>query len=147
MDEFLKKVHDGSSPMDGFLKEVQDSSSSIETPPDAGRGCQLGGKNYERLRKLLSELGPEDDFGGLRQEPRDGQGAIWVCEKHRKYSKETRDVVVMKWAEAKLRALSKSKSQNWAAGPWPYQAFWHSNKLFQKKKMLKKSSSYIPCKI
>ena len=67
--------------MDGFLKEVQESSSSIsqpqglETLSGAGRGCQLGGKNYERLRKLLSEWGPKDDFGGLRQEPRDGLGA------------------------------------------------------------------------
>ena len=87
--------------MEGFLKEVQESSSSIsqpqglETLSGAGRGCQMGGKNYERLRKLLSEWGPKDDFGGLRQEPRDGQGAIWVCEKHRKYSKETRNIMVM----------------------------------------------------
>ena len=87
--------------MDGFLKEVQESSSSIsqpqglETLSGAGRGCQLGGKNYECLRKLLSKWGPKDDFGGLRQEPRDGLGAIWVCEEHRKYSKETRNIMVM----------------------------------------------------
>ena len=29
-----------------------------------------------------------------------------------------------------LRALSKS--QNWPAGPWPHQSFWHSNELFQR---------------
>ena len=47
------------------------------------------------LRKLLSGLGPKNDFGGLHQEPRDGIGAIWVCDKHRMYAKDERFLKVM----------------------------------------------------
>ena len=81
--------------MDGFLKSIQEASGSIREPKDLsalsgpGRGYRVGGESYAYLRKILSELGPKDDFGGLQQEPREGIGAIWVCEVHRKYNKDT----------------------------------------------------------
>ena len=87
--------------MDGFLKGVEETSGSIRQPKGlsnlsgVGVGCQVGGESYAYLRKILSELGTKDDFGGLRQEPRDGVGAIWVCEKHSMYSKDTTKVMVM----------------------------------------------------
>ena len=87
--------------MDDFLKGFQESASSIRQPKGLGElsgvgvGYQLGGEKYEILRKHLLELGTTDDFGGLRQEPRDGIGAIWVCEKHRMYGKDTTSLRVM----------------------------------------------------
>ena len=87
--------------MDDFLKGVQDSAGSIHEPKglselsDVGVGYQVGGESYSYLRKHLRELGAKDDFGGLRQEPRDGIGAIWVCEKHSMYSKNTTSMKVM----------------------------------------------------
>ena len=87
--------------MDGFLKGIEDASGSIRQPKglssfsDACRGYQVGGESYEYLRKILSEVGTKDDFGGLRQEPREGLGAIWVCEKHSKYSKDTKAFNIM----------------------------------------------------
>ncbi|XP_022789661.1 uncharacterized protein LOC111329287 isoform X1 [Stylophora pistillata] len=82
--------------MDGFLKTVEETSGSIPQPKSLTgvsgtfRGYQLGGEHYEYLREVLSKLGTKDNFGGLRQEPREGFGAIWVCEKHSKYSKDTK---------------------------------------------------------
>jgi len=87
--------------MDEFLEGVEDSERDISHPRGiseqcgVGVGYQVGGEQYASLRKLLYELGPEDDFGGLRQEPRDGVGAIWVCEKHSMYTKDTTKVMVM----------------------------------------------------
>ena len=87
--------------MDGFLKEIQECSGSIPQPKGlekmsgVGVGCQVGGEKYALLRELLSKLGTKDEFGGLKQEPRDGIGAIWVCEKHRKYNKETTKIMIM----------------------------------------------------
>ena len=81
--------------MDGFLKSIQEASGSIRQPKDLstlsvpGRGYRVGGEGYAYLRKILSEFGPQDDFGGLQQELREGIGAIWVCEVHRKYNKDT----------------------------------------------------------
>ena len=81
--------------MDGFLKNIEDVSGSIRQPNDLstlsglGRGYQVGGESYAYLRKILSEFGTTDDFGGLRQEPREGIGAIWVCSVHSKYNKDT----------------------------------------------------------
>lgn len=81
--------------MDGFLKGIQQTSDSIRQPKDLstlsgpGRGCRVGGETYAYLREILSKFGPKDDFGGLQQEPREGIGAIWVCEMHRKYNKDT----------------------------------------------------------
>lgn len=89
--------------MDNFFKGVQESVNSIRHPKglselsvNAGiAGCQVGSEQYSYLRKLLSDLGPKDDFGGLHQEPRDGIGAIWVCDKHRMYAKDERFLKVM----------------------------------------------------
>ena len=87
--------------MDDFVKGIQESAGSIRDPKGlselsgAGIGHHLGGETYLNLRKYLCELGAKDDFGGLRQEPRDGIGAIWVCEKHSMYSKNTTSVKVM----------------------------------------------------
>ncbi|XP_078383909.1 uncharacterized protein LOC144666360 isoform X1 [Oculina patagonica] len=81
--------------MDGFLKSIEEASGSVRQAKGlselsgAGRGCQVGGESYAYLRKILSELGTKDDFGGLRQEPREGIGAIWVCAEHSKYKKDT----------------------------------------------------------
>ena len=80
--------------MDGFLKSIQEVSGSIRQPKELGalsgpcRGYRVGGESYAYLRKILSELGPQDDFGGLRQERREGIGAIWVCEVHSQYNKD-----------------------------------------------------------
>lgn len=88
--------------MDNFLKGVQESAGSVHQPKglsdlsaDVGIGYQVDGEKYAYMRKLLSELGPTDDFGGLLQEPRNEIGAVWVCEKHRLYAKETNQVKVM----------------------------------------------------
>jgi len=88
--------------MDNFLKGVQESAGSVHQPKglsdlsaDVGIGYQVDGEKYEYMRKLLSELGPTDDFGGLLQEPRNEIGAVWVCEKHRLYAKGTKQVKVM----------------------------------------------------
>ena len=88
--------------MDDFLKGVQESADSIHQPKglsdlsaDEKTGYQVSGEKYSYLRKLLSELGSTDDFGGLHQEPRTGIGAVWVCEKHRMYAKDTKEVKVM----------------------------------------------------
>ena len=81
--------------MDGLLKSIEEASGSIRQPKDLstlsgpGRGYRVGGESYAYLRKILSELGTKDDFGGLRQEPREGIGAIWVCAEHSKYNKDT----------------------------------------------------------
>ena len=89
--------------MDGFLKTVEETSGSIPQPKSLTgvsgtfRGYQLGGEHYEYLREVLSKLGTKDNFGGLRQEPREGFGAIWVCEKHSKYSKDTKAFNIMPW--------------------------------------------------
>jgi len=87
--------------MDDFLKGVEESARTIHQPKGlselsgVGVGYQIGGEQYAYLRKLLSELGPKDDFGGLRQEPRDGFGAFWVCERHSMYTKDTTKMMVM----------------------------------------------------
>lgn len=87
--------------MDGFLKSMQEVSDSIRQPKDLStlsgldRGYRVGGESYEYLRKLLSEFKTIDDFGGLRQEPREGIGAIWVCSEHSKYNKDTMAFTIM----------------------------------------------------
>jgi len=87
--------------MDGFLKRVEETSDSIPQPKDlsslsgTGRAHRLGGESYENLRKRLSEFRTIDDFGGLRQEPREGIGAIWVCSLHSKYNKDNVDFNIM----------------------------------------------------
>ena len=87
--------------MDGFLKTVEETSGSISQPKELTgvsgefRGYQLGGEHYECLREVLSKLGTKDNFGGLRQEYREGFGVIWVCEKHRKNSKDTKVFHIM----------------------------------------------------
>lgn len=87
--------------MDGFLKSVEEASGPIRQPkglselPGASRGYQAGGESYAYLRKILSELGTWDDFGGLQQEPREGIGAIWVCAEHSKYNKDTTAINIM----------------------------------------------------
>lgn len=89
--------------MDGFLKTIEESSGSIPQPKGltgisgASRGYQLGGEHYEYLREVLLKLGTKDNFGGLRQEYREGFGVIWVCEKHRKNSKDTKVFHIMPW--------------------------------------------------
>ena len=81
--------------MDGFLKSAEEASGSIRQPKGlselsgAGRGYQVGGESYAYLRKILTELGSKDNFGGLQQEARKGIGAIWVCTEHSKYKKDT----------------------------------------------------------
>ena len=73
--------------MDGFLKSIQEALGSI--PQSKDLAVLAGGKGYAYLRDILSELGPKDDFGGLQRELHEGIGAIWVCEVHRKYNKDT----------------------------------------------------------
>lgn len=81
--------------MDEFLKSIEEASGSIRqakhlsmlSGPD--HGYRVGVEYYAYLRKLLSEFRTEDDFGGLRQEPREGIGVIWVCAEHSKYNKDT----------------------------------------------------------
>ena len=91
--------------MDNFFKEVQESVNSIRHPKGLSEAsCQLMRESpvakWEAKTTLICEnnclrLGPKDDFGGLHQEPRDGIGAIWVCDKHRMYAKDERFLKVM----------------------------------------------------
>ena len=81
--------------MDGYLKSIEEASGSIRQAKDLStlsgpdHGYRVGVESYAYLRKRLLEFRTEDDFGGLRQEPREGIGAIWVCAEHSKYNKGT----------------------------------------------------------
>ena len=100
--------------MDNFLKGVQESAGSIHQPKglsdlsaDEDIGYQVSGEKYAYMRKILSELGPTDDFGVLLQEARNEIWAVWVCEKHSLYAKETKQVKVMPWPQRSKSSVEK----------------------------------------
>lgn len=70
------------------IKQLQNTAGAIPQPKQLGEKLQascgycLDGNEYDYLRKLLHQLDPGKNFGGLVQEAREDLGQVWVCSRH-----------------------------------------------------------------